>query len=56
MDRYGERARKFYRVFQLYCYYKGQLRGVKYLVGFIQDPEKEKERVLKKVKRLFEEL
>jgi len=55
VDRYGKRSRKFYRIFQLYCYSRGQLRGLTSLQSFILGEEAKQERVDKNIKKLFEE-
>ena len=55
VDRYGVRSRKFYRIYQLYCYSRGQLRGLASLQNFILDEETERERTDKNIKKLFEE-
>ncbi len=51
VDVYGQRSRKFYRIYQMYCYYKGQLKGV----PLVEDVKKETARIKQKIKKLFEE-
>ena len=55
VDRYGIRSRKFYRIYQLYCYSRGQLRGLASLQNFILGEEAKRERTDKSIKKLFEE-
>ena len=55
VDRYGVRSRKFYRIYQLYCYSRGQLRGLASLQNFILGEEAKQERTDKNIKKLFEE-